>query len=167
MFLKTIKEKIKGIIVNIEGFEKRLSTFNERVVDLENRPQVDIQKFNNDVEKRLLEFHKEITDKYFSTLEKILRVHTESSIITALAHNIDQRNLDNLKSSLLKPFLEAKWETEKQEKGERIINAGAQIIDEYDKLYKEMLEMEKKGEDISKVKVQVDTYANIIGRLAK
>jgi hypothetical protein len=165
MFLKAIKERIKEVITNIDGFERRLSTFNERVVDLENRPQVDIQKFNNDIEKKLVEFHREITTRYFDTLEKILRVHTESSIITALAHNIDQRSLDNLKSSLLQPFLEAKWKNDREKDGERIINSGEDIIKTRDDLHKQMLGMEKQGQDISKIKIQVETYNEIIGRI--
>ena len=126
-----------------------------------------IIELKNELEGKLVHFHKEITDKYFSTLEKILRVHTESSIVTALAHNIDQKTLDNLKSSLMQPFLEAKWKADKEQKGETLLNNGEQVILEMDRLHKEMLETEKKGEDVSKLKIKVDTYKEIIGSLAK
>ncbi len=160
MFLKNIKNMIEQLRNHQVDLEKRLKL-------LEDKPQIDIQAFKNEVEKKLIEFHKEITDKYFSTLEKILRVHTESSIVTALAHNIDQRTLDNLKSSLLQPFLEAKWKADKEQKGEKIEKASEQIFSEFSKLHDEMLQMEKRGEDISKIKIQVNTYEDIIRRLAK
>lgn len=160
MFLKSIK-------IKLEQLGNSLGSLEGRIAILENRPQVDIQAFKNEVEARLLSFHKEITDRYFSTLEKILRVHTESSIITSLAHNIDQRTLDNLKSSLMQPFLEAKWKADKEEKGEKIEGAGEQIINEFSRLRNQMLEMERKGEDIGKIKIQVEVYESILGRLTK
>jgi hypothetical protein len=160
MFLKNIK-------VILEQLRARQTETESRIEVLEEKPQVDIQAFKNEVEARLLLFHKEITDRYFDTLERILKVHTETSLITALANQISPKTMADLKSSLLQPFLETKWKSEREEKGQKIVNAGEQIISEYDTLHTQMLQDEKQGKDISKTKLQLDVYKNLIERLTK
>ena len=119
-------------------------------------------KIINNVELSLIGFHKEITDRYFDTLERILKVHTESSLISALANQIGKKDLDNLKSSLLQPFLEAKWEKEKEEKGQRIVNKGVLIIEERNSLHNEILQKEKQGEDVGLLKEQLKGFDKVL-----
>lgn len=154
--------------------------FNDKIVLLTNHineintkllklPNIDIEfnKLKNEIEKRLIEFHKEITDKYFETLEKILRVNSESSLITALAHQVNQKDLSNLRSVLLKPFLEEKWKNEEIQKGfdvdKKLTTLGQQLIKMRKNLYDEMLIKEREGEDINEIKGKVEILNYIIG----
>ena len=127
--------------------------------------QNQIERLKIDNERTLVEFHKEITDKYFDTLEKILRVHTESSIVTALAHQINEKDLNNLKSSLMQPFLEAKWASDKNERGQKIVNQGVAIIEERKRLHDEILLSERQGLNVEKEKERLVAFDWILSTL--
>ena len=139
-------------IINVEQRSK------DRDTDLKKHVENEIEKLKIEVSRQLVEFHKEITDKYFYTLEKILRVHTESSIVTALAHQVNEKDLNNLKSSLLQPFLQAKWDNDKAEKGQKILNKGVAIVEERTRLHNEILALERQGMNVNNKKERLAAF---------
>lgn len=165
MFNKKLQERIEELEQKNKCLEEAFAELEQKFRNLDGDLNKDLGRFNNTFDKRLVEFSKEITDKYFSTLERILRVHTESSLVTALAHQVNQKDLNNLKSSLMQPFLEARWENEKKEDGKKIINKGEKIIEERNRLYADMLQREKQGENIDKIKEQLKGFDWILGEI--
>lgn len=126
-----------------------------------------IIQHTNEIEARLNLFHKEITDKYFATLERILKVHSETSLITALAHQVNQKDLNNLRTTLLKPFLEEKWRQDEITKGnnaeENIKSSGQKLVIMRRDLHDEMLKDEREGKDTAKFKGKIEILNMIIG----
>ena len=112
-------------------------------------------------------FHKEITDKYFATLERILKVHSETSLITALAHQVNQKDLNNLRTTLLKPFIEEKWRQEEISKGEKtddnIKSFGQKLVIMRKELHEEMLRNERAGKNIAEFNGKIAILNMIIG----
>ena len=172
--ISELSKKCGDLENEIEHIKTELIRLRERDPELENefsniRQLIDnrIVHHSNEVETRLLQFHKEITDRYFSALEKILRVHSESSLITALAHQVNQKDLTNLRSALLKPFLEEKWRQDEIDKGlrtdENIRVSGQQLVQLYKQLSEEILEKERKGEDFSEIKGKLAILNLVIG----
>lgn|SRR3990167_2338586 len=162
------KKEIKELTEKLEKLNKDFSQIVKQNMLLDDeirKTQNDMERLKIDNERALVEFHKEITDRYFDTLEKILRVHTESSIVTALAHQINEKDLNNLKSSLMQPFLEAKWSSDKADRGQKIVNQGVAIIEERKRLHDEMLTSERQGLNVDKEKEQIKAFDWILSIL--
>jgi len=159
-FSKETDYKISGILNSCLAIQKGQDRVEESV-------DQKIEMLKIDVQRELVKFHKELTDRYFDTLERILRVHSESSLVTALAHQVNEKDLNNLKSSLLQPFLEAKWAKDKQEKGQNILNKGEVIIAEWERLHEEIITKERNGADVSKEKIQWAVLDKIVSEIGQ
>lgn len=115
---------------------------------------------------------KEITNKletvsaqYYETVKKILEFNKEVFIKEVFMSNIKDKEFESFRAGLLKPLLEAKWNKEKEEKGDNIINKGVQIIDERNRLYDEILTKERQGENVDKEKEQLKSFDWILETL--
>lgn len=122
----------------------------------------DIANFQVVLEKRLLEFHNEVTGRYFDTLEKIFRSNKEISLINALAKQLDDKDFARLKAELMQPLLQARWAEEKRINGQQIVNQGEKVIDRRNKLHDEIIEREKSGEDVKMLKERIQELDWII-----
>jgi len=156
-FNKSIKEDIS----------KLENKFDNTKTELRNEFNLIIGKLENDIEKKLIEFHKEITERYFETLEKIFRLNKEISLINTLAGQVKDKDFADLKAQMMQPLLEARWAEKRKEDGQKIINNGEKIILQRQALHNEMLLMEKKGQDISKMKEQLKVYDAILEEIKK
>jgi len=78
----------------------------------------------------------------------------------------NEKDLNNLKSSLLQPFLQNKWAKDKEQKGQKILNKGVAIIEARDKLHDEILVKERSGADVSKEKIQLETMDKILSEIS-
>lgn len=170
--IEKLKEELNKLGREVSNLHDMCLEIKNRQDRIEESQRLNTETVNNQIEvlkigvqKDLVEFHKELTDRYFDTLERILRVHSESSLVTALAHQVNEKDLNNLKSSLLQPFLEAKWAKDRQEKGQGIINKGEEIIKEWERLHEEIITKERGGFDFSKEKIQWDVLDKIVSEL--
>lgn len=152
---KVIDERLdtndKDIIKLRDSIDKKLELF-----------RFDLTKFENAFRKEILD---EITTKFFDTLDKIFRTSKEISLISTLANQVNGKDMANLRSQLLQPILEARWREEKNKKGERIINKGAEIIEKRDKLHKDIIDKERRGERVDNLKIKLEIYNEIVGGL--
>lgn len=164
-------KKLKELESHIETSNKTnnavIADFKDELRERESDINNKLGKFENDIEKRFLEFNREITDRYFSTLEKILKVHSETSLITALANQVGQKDLTNLRTTLLKPFLEEKWRMDEVDKGvqtdKNIKTLGQQLVQMRKQLYEDMLKKEREGKDITELKGKISILDLVIG----
>lgn len=176
MFKRIVKleQQLAALGVEFDKFKQdtEASDSSDRISDLE-RKQADfgtefartIDKLKNDVDKKMIDFHREVTEKYFETLEKIFRLNKEISLMTQLAGQVKEKDLNNLQSMMLQPFLEARWDDKKKKEGTAILNKGASVIDKRNALHAQMLQMEKRGESVIAIKEQIKAFDWIISQV--
>lgn len=122
------------------------------------------------LEKSILEINNKlsgISEQYCQTVEKILNFNKEMFIKDIFLHNIKDTEFVNFRTKLVQPILEAKWEKEKQETGQKIESAGVDILNRRNELNNEMLIKEREGENIDKIKIQLEVYDEIIRKVQK
>ena len=110
------------------------------------------------VDKKLAEFERQIADKYFDTLEKIFRCNKEISLIQTLSNQVGEKDLAQLKSALLQPVLEAKWDAKKKDNANKIESGGMVIVKRMEELHNEIIVKERGGQDVSKLKEQMKSF---------
>lgn len=161
--LEAEKDRIYKLISQVQDnitdeADKRFSILNSN-----------LEKKDIDIETKLMCFRKEMLDeicgKFFDTLDRIFRTSKEISLITRLIDN-NGSDLGQLRSQLLKPFIEAKHREERIKQGEEIVNKGQKIVETRNKLYEEMIEKQRKGENIFNLKFKIEVYDEII-KMAK
>lgn len=121
----------------------------------------------NDFDKKIISFHKEISDKYFNAIENMYKFSKEISLIDSLAHKINDKDLIALKRELVKPVLEERWQQEETSKGlrtdENIKTLGQQLVQMRKQLHEEMLKKEREGKDIAELKGRISILDLVIG----
>ncbi len=137
--------------------------------DKQLRADVDIKmkQFENNMEARLIEFHKEITNKYFEALEKIFRLNKEVSLINTLANQVSKKDITALNAGLMQPILAARWKEQEEHNGEKIMNKGERVIDKRKSLHEDILMKEKRGIDVKDLKQQLVSLDWVIKELTK
>lgn len=75
------------------------------------------------------------------------------------------KEFEAFKQATLQPLLQQKWTIEKNKNGHSIVNNGVKIIDEHDRLHAEILQLERKGENVDKLKEQLKGLAWVISTL--
>ena len=130
-----------------------------------NKIKIDINNNEVCIKNKLVDFRREVLDEitkqFFDTLDKIFRTSKEISLIATLI-NTNSTELGQLKSQLLKPYIDAKHREERIKQGEEIVNKGQKIIETRNKLYEEAIERQRKGEDVNKLKQRIEVYDEII-----
>lgn len=164
-----IRELVSKISVQTEEFDNKLKQKADKqdVEDLRHETDQKFDKSNNQMEKRLIEFHKEIAKTYFDSLEKIFRFNREISLISNLAKQLDDKDFVNLKASLMQPFMELRWKQKKEDEGRKIEAAGEKIITERDNLHNKIIREEKEGKDVSKMKEQLKVFDWLLAEVRK
>jgi len=125
------------------GLEKKLELQRLEVQSM-------LDKFSNENDKKFIDFHREITNKYFETLEKIFRLNKEISLINTLAGQVKDKDFADFKAAMMQPMLEARWSEKKKEDGKKIEASGERIISRRKTLHDEILNDEKRGFDVAK-----------------
>ena len=171
MFNHGLQEKIdglqeKGNELKID-FERTKLELNIKLKNEREDVDVAIAKFENKFEARLIQFHKEVTEKYFEALEKIFRLNKEVSLINALAGQAKDKDYALMRAQFIKPFLEQRWEEEKSIKGKKIESYGVWIQTERARMHEEMLTMEKQEKNTEAIKERIAAFDSIIGRMEK
>ena len=157
-------EKLR-VVKLISDIQDNITTeVNKRFDTLNN----DLERTDIDIDSKLMAFRKEmieeIASKFFDTLDKVFRTSKEISLIATLI-NTNSTELGVLKSQLLKPYVEAKHREERIKKGEEIVNKGQKIIETRNNLYEEMIEKQRKGENIFNLKFKIEVYDEILKSL--
>ncbi len=138
------------------------NSINKKITCLEDRIKILLDEFRNANERRLIEFHKEITERYFETLDKIFRFNKEISLIDTLARQTNDKDFALLKSAFMQPVLQARWDDKRKKDGAKILSKGEEIILKQKELHKEILEKEKAGENVALLREQLKAYNQIL-----
>jgi len=169
MFNRKLKKELKD---EIYFLNEKIGSCNLNTKEARNEIDVKLEKFRIELDKFESNFRKEIikeiAEKFFDTLEKIFRTNKEISLISALANQVNGKDMASLRSQLLQPFLDARWRDDKNKKGEEIINKGGKIIEYRQKLYDEILKKEREGEREEKLnllRAKLETLDEVIGGL--
>ena len=164
-------EKVRAEIKSLQEYEKKAFEGVKDYIEQKTDRNNEFAAFKNEIEARLLAFHKEITDKYFSSLEKIFRHYREISLIDSMAARMNgDKDLGKLKATLMKPYLQTIYkDAEDKQAGEineNIKTTGHKLLEQRSILHEEMIKKERKGlpgVDVLKGKITVLDY--IIGGL--
>ena len=135
-------------------------------------PAIDIENilasFRNEIEARLIAFHKEITDKCFSSMETIMRYTKEVSLIETLASQIKDKDLAALQTALLYPVISQRYEKEKEDKVQAVCDnvsiLGEEIIKKRDSLQQEYLILNRQKKDTKEIETRLEILNWIIER---
>jgi len=169
MFNKQIKElehRMLDLINNIIKNADLQSKANTKYIDSTNQRMLDLEKsfdyktgeeWKNILESRLIEFKKEIQDKYYVAMADIFNFNR-----VMLLESSDKQ-LSDLKAKMLEPYIKQKLEKEKEEMGQRVLNRGVEIVDKRNEFHEALIKDEKAGKDISILKAQLEVFDWIIG----
>ena len=90
----------------VRAVNERLETILERI---DSRVS-EIDKIKVDVDKKLNEFYREFTDKYFENLNSFMRWNKDLALASKFK---DDKDFSKLKRDMLLPFIKADWEQKK------------------------------------------------------
>lgn len=134
--------------------------------DLKVRYENDLERIGIEFERRLVEFHKEISDKYFQSLESIFKYTREIQLIDSLSKGSNGSDFKALRSALMQPILDYRYKMEKEhtamhlQKG--LENKYTQLIDERNKLHNDFLVAQRHGKDTTFMQGQLDILNKVI-----
>lgn len=121
------------------------------------------KKLAIDTEERLVQFHKEISDRYFNSLENIFRFNKEVGLIDKLCGSVKDKDFADLKAQLMQPLLESRWKEKEIVDGQRILNKGQEVIQKKNALHNEIIQLEKQGKDVAALKHKLIAYNEVMG----
>lgn len=126
-----------------------------------------LKEHKNEVERRLIEFHKEVTDKFFGTIEKIFRWNKEITLIEKLAGNIGNEDFNKLRTALLEPVIKAHQEADFKTKADgitkKVESQGEVLLKLRQQTYDKFIEAERKEQPTEFLKGQLDILDKTIG----
>ena len=168
-------KRIAKIEEDLILMKQGMSVINLEIKDIRNslqNPAIDIENilasFRNENEARLIAFHKEITDKCFSSMETIMRYTKEVSLIETLASQIKDKDLAALQTALLRPVISQRYEKEKEDKAQAVCDnvsiLGEEIIKKRDLLQQEYLVANRQKKDTKEIEIRLEVLNWIIER---
>ena len=162
-----LNDDIVTLVKRIEKLEGRESGISHNEVDIriqDLRKEVGIIESTllNEVDRKLIEFQKEIYGKLFSSVESLFRYAKEIQLVDTLAHNIKDNDIARVKSVLLKPILEERWKTENIEKAQGVSENLVKIIEKRNVLLQDKLKLEREGKESKFISGQLDMLDTII-----
>lgn len=174
-FSKLIEEKSEELKIYLEKRFLDLSTklsstatadMNSKLANFNLEMNNKVERLKVDIDKRLVEFHKEITDKYFKGLENITRQMREISLIETLASQMKSEDLQKLETALMQPVLSQQWEKEKQEEIDKadktIKSSGQKLINLKNKLHNEYLVLNRSKQDTQAIEISLKVIDEIL-----
>ena len=120
-----------------------------------------------EVDKRLMEFHKEIADKYFESLANFIRWNKELAIVQYVKDKTGDTELGKIKLELMKPYLDEKYMINRAEQAEKINqtlqSTGELIRKRKQELYDEYIKLQREGKNFNDSKVKYEILQELFG----
>lgn len=154
-FRKELSEEIELIKKDVYELRVFVNSINDRT-----KNSVAVLDMQKQVEERLNKFNINITDKYLETLEKNFNIAKEMFLVTTLT-NVDKltkNDFIDMQAKLMQPILEKKWEEDKKHKAKLIETSGHKILNRRNELRNQILDKEKAGENVDKLKEQLKAF---------
>ena len=145
MFNKKEIEESKKEIANLQAemyaLKRNLSKeLSDEISEFKSSIRKDVDSL---IEDGLFGIRRDMTDEYYNVLNKLLEFNKTIYMTADKKKNI----VDDLEQFLLNQ----KWDKERNEKGNKIINKGAAIIKARQELYEEILRRERQNEKPEKI----------------
>ena len=110
--------------------------------------------------------HQEISDKYIKAIENIIQTTKETMLIDTLIKQVSQKDLDNLKRTLIQPILEERWKESKKEKAAEVEQTlqtkGHKLLAMREEMHQRFLKLDREGKDTTLLKAQIEIIDNIL-----
>ena len=165
--IEKVFAQIETVLIQIIELRKWIDhTYAHRFSEVDDRIDY-LEKIELRVDKKLVEFQKEIADKYFEQMNAFLRWNKEIALVSCM--NGKDPNINGLKRELMKPYLDEKFAVNKAAEAEKINQIlktqGEQIRENRENLYRDFLKAEREGKDpvlTQTLKAKLDTLDEII-----
>lgn len=147
--IKDIEEQHEKNIVKMEsqidyGIKANIENSNIHLKRIED-------KLRNDFEIKFIEASREMDRKYMEAIDRVFSLNRDLSLMSVLGSKVN-------KEELTQPLLEMKWAKNKEIEGEKIVSSGVKVIEKRKSLYDEVLQIEKSGGDVSRLKEQLKSF---------
>ena len=165
--LESLVKELEGLILNTrnEG-DKRFELINNNSSNFEFKIGDRLDVFHKGIIDRLDTFHKEISDKYIKAIENLVQTTKETMLIDTLIKQVNEKDLDNLKRTLIQPILEERWKEEKEKKvketEEVLKSRGQKILEMRNDMYQRFLRLDREGKDTTLLKAQLELLDKIL-----
>jgi len=164
---KKVLFELKKLQTEFNSFKDSLyHTYGHKLSEVEDRIDY-LDKIELRVDQKLVEFQKEIADKYFEQMNAFLRWNKEIALVSYM--NGKDPDINGLKRELMKPYLDEKFVANKAEEADKINQIlktqGEQIRSKRETLYRDFLKAEREGKDpvlTQTLKAQLDILDEII-----
>jgi len=149
-----ISNDLKSISRVLVELDNTLKSLAPRINELEQKQIY----FENKIDKKLIDFYKEFTDKYFENIAAFINWNKD----IALVAHLDKKdlNIDKLKQSLMKPFVEEQWKETNAKKAIAINNAlsskGEKVRLAWEKYRDEKLKLEREQKPTTYVDAKLE-----------
>jgi len=125
-----------------------------------------------EVERRLNNYNKELLDKFFSMMEIMMNWNKEVGLASLYKSvGLEDGKMNQIRSQLLKPLLEAKWALDRYERIKKINEAentfGGRLLKMRDNLKRTILEKDRKNLNVEKEKAYLEILEQIIRECEK
>jgi len=157
--LDTMKATVKAVTIEMGDLK-------EANVDFQDKYYKDLERLKIDMERRLVEFHKEISDKYFQGLENIFKYTREIQLIDNLSKNTNGQDFKALRSALMQPLLDYRYKMEREQTGAQIdkfVDAkSTDLVTQRDKIHNEFIIVQREGRDTKFLEGKLEILNQII-----
>lgn len=158
--IKYLEGRVLQLEGNVSELQKEMKEFKKSC-----RSEVDFQfdRVNDKIEDVTAKIAPMVSG-YHTICEKIINFNRDLFIKDFFQTSTGglQKQFDEFKSKTLQPLLEAKWENERNANGYKIVNKGAEVIKERDRLHNDILANERIGIDMSKEREQLKAWDCIL-----
>lgn len=167
------KGKIKELEEEINHLKFLFGELKELILDVKAKEdeglelmKINISNFEFKIADRLDIFHKEISDKYIKAIENIIQTTKETMLIDTLIKQVSEKDLSNLKRTLMQPILEERWKETKDKKTaevEQILQTkGQKLLEMREDMHQRFLKLDREGKDTTLLKAQLEIMDSIL-----
>jgi hypothetical protein len=127
--------------------------------------QKDIENFKLEINKRLDDFHKSISDKYIKAIEDVLHITKETMLIDTLIKQVSEKDINNLRRVIMQPIIEERIKEADKNKSQAIESniqtEGGKLLELKKKLHAAQLQLNREGKDTKFLEGQLDILNQI------
>lgn len=145
-----LRDALKKNSSDVAKLQAEKETLEARVELLKQSVSIEISNF---IDKKICEYQKWVNQEYYDVVAKIISV---------IANDRNNAELKAIQGQLEQKTLEEKWRKEKERQGNAIVNKGVAIIEKREILHNEIIEREKRGENVDKLKERLKAFQEIV-----
>jgi len=149
-----IKKSLGQLPKVLEELNNSIKSLAPKINEIEQK-QVD---FENKIDKKLIDFYKEFTDKYFENIAAFINWNKDIALVAHLGRQ--EPTIDKLKQSLMRPFVEEGWKENNAKKSIAINKAieskGEKIRRAWENYKQEKLKLEREHKTTAYVDAKLE-----------